>query len=299
MKHLSFITIILFTMMGLTSVGHAAKKDIIGYVVDSKGNLVHDNYGGCVETGSWAPKHAIPACGGKIADKDGDGVADSKDKCPKTPANVKVDKNGCALDSDKDGVADYKDKCADTPTGVKVTANGCPVDSDGDGVADHLDKCPGTPAGAPVNANGCAKDSDNDGIADYLDKCPGTAKGVKVDSKGCKLDKRIELRGVNFASGSAKLTADSSSVLDDMASTLKRYPNQKVEVAGHTDSSGARSYNVRLSQQRAESVRAYLVNKGVVAGNLSARGYGPDSPVADNKTRSGRASNRRVELKLK
>ena len=299
MKYLMLVPTILMMSLGMASMSQAAGKDIIGYTVDISGNLERDNYGGCIKTGSWAPKHAIPACDGSIADKDGDGVADAKDQCPDTPANVSVDGKGCALDSDGDGVADYLDKCAGTPAGVKVTASGCPIDSDGDGVADYLDKCAGTSAGVPVNADGCPKDSDGDGIADYLDKCPGTAQGVKVDSKGCKLDARIELRGVNFASGNAILTATSSSVLDDMASTLKRYPNQKVEIAGHTDSAGARSYNVRLSQQRAEAVRTYLISQGVEADNLAARGYGPDSPVADNKTRAGRASNRRVELRLK
>jgi len=298
MKYLSFVPYVLMMSLGLVSASHAG-KDIIGYAVDGSGKLVHDNYGQCVKTGSWAPKHAIPACGGAIADKDGDGVADDKDKCPGTPANVKVDGKGCPLDSDGDGVADYMDKCAGTPAGATVGANGCPADADGDGIADYLDKCPGTPAGAAVNADGCPKDTDGDGIADYLDKCPGTAKGVRVDNSGCKLQARIQLRGVNFGNNSAKLTGASSAVLNDMATTLNRYPDQKVEIAGHTDSRGARSYNMSLSQKRAAAVRSYLISKGVSAGNLTSKGYGPDSPIADNKTRAGRASNRRVEMRLK
>jgi len=297
MKRISYILSAMVMALGLASASHA--NDIIGYVVDISGELIHDNYGDCVRTGRWEPKYAIPACEGGIADKDGDGIADDKDQCPQTPAGVKVDSKGCALDSDADGIADYLDKCPATPSGVKVSSAGCPLDADGDGVADYLDKCPGTPAGAPVDAKGCAKDSDGDGIADYLDKCPGTAQGVKVDNQGCKLKARIELRGVNFASGSAKLTAASSSVLNEMAATLKRYPEQKVEVAGHTDNSGSRSFNVQLSQKRAEAVRLYLIGKGVAADKLTARGFGPDSPVADNKTRAGKASNRRVELRLK
>jgi len=268
-KTFSSIACILLLSLGLINSSQAGGKYIIGYVVDASGNIVHDNYGDCVRTNQWAPEHAIPACEGGIADADSDGVTDDKDKCPDTPANVKVDVKGCPLDSDRDGVADY------------------------------LDKCPGTPAGAPVNSDGCVKDSDGDGIADYLDKCPGTANGVKVDNKGCKLNTRIELKGVTFANASAKLTAESSAILDEMVSILKRYPNQKVEVAGHTDSSGSRSYNVGLSQQRAESVRSYLIEKGISSGNLTAHGYGPDKPVADNNTSAGRASNRRVELRLK
>ena len=89
------------------------------------------------------------------ADSDSDGVIDTLDKCPGTPAGVVVDNNGCPIDTDKDGVPDYLDKCPATPVGVAVDAKGCPIDSDNDGVADYLDKCPGTPAGVAVSANGC------------------------------------------------------------------------------------------------------------------------------------------------
>ncbi len=125
---------------------------------------------------------------GRDKDSDGDGVPDSKDACPNTPAGVKVDEFGCPLDSDGDGVPDYLDKCPDTPTGVKVDANGCPLDSDGDGVPDYLDKCSNTPAGVKVDASGCPLDSDGDGVPDFLDKCPNTPAGVKVDANGCPLD---------------------------------------------------------------------------------------------------------------
>jgi len=124
----------------------------------------------------------------KPADSDGDGVVDSDDRCPGTPAGVKVDVKGCPVDSDGDGVADYLDQCPGTPAGAKVDAKGCPVDTDGDGVADYLDKCPGTPAGVKVDANGCPVDTDGDGVADYLDKCPGTPAGAPVDETGCLKD---------------------------------------------------------------------------------------------------------------
>jgi len=121
-------------------------------------------------------------------DSDNDGVPDSRDKCPDTPAGVAVDKDGCPLDSDKDGVPDYLDKCPDTPMGVAVDKDGCPLDSDKDGVPDYLDKCPGTPIGVAVDKDGCPLDSDKDGVPDYLDKCPGTPIGVAVDKDGCPLD---------------------------------------------------------------------------------------------------------------
>ncbi|MDP4207326.1 MAG: thrombospondin type 3 repeat-containing protein [Bacteroidota bacterium] len=138
----------------------------------------------------WQLQHSLGVVFnfGKSKDSDGDGVSDKMDKCPNTPAGVKVDKNGCPFDSDGDGVPDYLDKCPNTPAGEKVDSNGCSMDSDGDGVPDSMDKCPNTPAGVKVDANGCPLDSDGDGVADYMDKCPNTPAGVKVDKNGCPLD---------------------------------------------------------------------------------------------------------------
>lgn len=108
-------------------------------------------------------------------DSDHDGVIDSNDRCPGTPAGVAVDIQGCPFDSDGDGVADYQDKCPDTSRQAKVDSKGCPVDSDGDGVYDYLDKCPDTTAGAPVDVVGCLKDTDRDGLTDWEElKLTGT-----------------------------------------------------------------------------------------------------------------------------
>ncbi|HYV85239.1 MAG TPA: OmpA family protein [Patescibacteria group bacterium] len=121
-------------------------------------------------------------------DADGDGVPDTRDKCPNTPHGAKVDDKGCPRDADGDGVADGIDKCPDTPKGLKVDADGCPKDSDRDGVFDGPDQCPDTPKGAKVDEKGCPKDSDRDGVADGLDECPETPQGVKVGGDGCPLD---------------------------------------------------------------------------------------------------------------
>jgi len=118
-------------------------------------------------------------------DEDGDGVPNSKDKCPGTPKGVAVYSDGCPVDSDGDGVPDYLDKCPNTPKGTVVNKDGCPADSDGDGVLDVNDRCPGTPRGVQVDASGCPVDSDGDGIPDYLDRCPNTPAGTKVDERGC------------------------------------------------------------------------------------------------------------------
>lgn len=207
------------------------------------------------------------------------------------------------LDSDGDGVIDSKDKCPATPAGRKVNADGCELDSDGDGVVDGDDKCPGTPAGRKVNAVGCELDSDGDGLVDGVDKCP-TVYAKTAD--GCPLPvaaepapaaaKKLVLEGVNFDHDKATLREDSYPILDQAAASLKEWGDVKVEVAGHTDSKGKDKYNLKLSQRRAEAVRSYLISKGIAADRLTAKGYGESKPVADNKTEAGRYKNRRVEL---
>lgn len=201
-------------------------------------------------------------------------------------------------DSDGDGVPDSMDKCPGTPRGARVDSNGCERDSDGDGVVDSKDRCPGTPAGTKVDARGCEMDSDKDGVADSKDKCPNTKAGVRVDVNGCEIKDVIKLPGVNFELNSARLTEGSIRVLDDAAATLKKHSDIKVEVAGHTDSTGDAGYNKQLSQKRAESVMRFLVTKGVDAGRLNAKGYGESMPIADNGNKEGRKMNRRVELRI-
>jgi len=200
-------------------------------------------------------------------------------------------------DSDHDGVPDSIDQCPNTPVGAKVDARGCEFDSDGDGVVDRLDQCPDTPKGTPVNAVGCPLDSDGDGVPDAQDLCPNTPKGDKVDVHGCTIKDEINLPRVHFATDSAVLTADSSAELDDAVATLKKYPELVVEVRGHTDDRGTKKHNQVLSQKRAESVETYLKDHGVT-NKLSAKGFGKEMPIADNKTEEGRAKNRRVTLKV-
>lgn len=265
---------------------------------------------------------------GKAKDTDGDGVSDKKDKCPGTPTGVKVDMNGCPIDTDGDGVADYQDKCPD----VKGLAalQGCP-DADGDGVADNDDKCPNTPAGVRVDASGCPLDADGDGVADYLDKCPNTPSGVKVDATGCPLDtdgdgvpdyqdrcpdragpasnkgcpemkaeaKKIlneATKYINFDFNKATLKASSYPKLQQMVQIMNDYPDYSLSIAGHTDSKGDDDYNLRLSYERAASARKYLLDKGIPADRIEARGYGETKPIASNATAAGQALNRRVDF---
>ena len=129
---------------------------------------------------------------GKWLDKDKDGISDSRDRCPDTPAGVKVDARGCAKDSDKDGVPDYLDKCQNTKKEARnhVDKHGCPLDTDGDGILDYADNCPDNAPEAKgyTDASGCPVDTDKDGVFDYRDKCKDTPQGIEVNEDGCPLD---------------------------------------------------------------------------------------------------------------
>jgi OOP family OmpA-OmpF porin len=235
----------------------------------------------------------------RIVDTDGDGVNDDLDKCPGTPAGTAVDSSGCPLpqDDDGDGVTNDIDKCPATPAGAKVDATGCELDSDGDGVVDGRDQCPNTPAGAKVDEKGCELDSDGDGVVDSQDKCPDTPKGDRVDAVGCSFKAEIKLPGVVFETNKAELLPESLPVLEGAISTLKRYPDLKIEVAGHTDTRGSDAYNLDLSARRAATVLKYLKDGGVTNA-LTSRGYGERQPVAGNNTDEGRQQNRRVVLRV-
>lgn len=205
------------------------------------------------------------------------------------------------VDADRDGVVDAADRCPGTQPGVRVNTFGCALDADGDKVADAQDSCPNTPAGVQVTVSGCPLDHDGDKVADYLDKCPNTLAGLTVDERGCVIETKAQtvvLQNVNFKTGKSELTAEAKQVLDQIAVGLSSQSSLKVEIAGHTDSVGAAAMNKKLSQSRADAVRAYLIGKGVAPAQLNSKGYGPDKPVADNKTPSGRAQNRRVEFRV-
>jgi len=200
-------------------------------------------------------------------------------------------------DSDRDGVPDDADRCPGTPQGVKVDRHGCPVDSDGDGVPDYLDKCPDTPRGIKVDENGCPPDSDGDGVPDYLDKCPETPRGEKVDRNGCPEKKPIISLNIIFDSGSADIRPGYDADVAKLADVMKKYPNAKVTVEGHTDSTGNPEKNMDLSRRRAGAVRDMLVEKyGIESSRVSVEGFGATRPVADNATPEGRQANRRIDI---
>ena len=151
------------------------------------------------------------------------------------------------------------------------------------------------------------RDSDDDGIPDILDNCP-SEKGPVIN-RGCPMSRRQKvamredridiLEKVHFTPGSARIRPRSFAMLDQVVSVLKTHPDVvRVQVEGHTDSTGSARTNTALAQARAESVVAYLVSHGIDPSRLAARGFGPSRPLATNVTRTGREANRRVEFRV-
>ena len=135
-------------------------------------------------------------------------------------------------------------------------------------------------------------DSDGDGVPDYLDKCPNTPMGASVDARGCWTYEAVVLFGFD----SAEIKSEAYPMLDEASDIMKKNPDLKVEIDGHTDSTGPAAYNMTLSERRAEAIKAHFVNRGVDSDQLTTKGFGSSNPAASNDTKEGRAKNRRVEL---
>ena len=229
-------------------------------------------------------------------DTDKDGIPDNKDACPEV-AGLK-EFNGCP-DTDGDGIADKDDACPEV-AGPKEF-NGCP-DTDGDGIPDKDDKCPDV--AGPAENGGCPwPDTDGDGVLDKDDLCPEVAG--PASNKGCPEPDENEQKQLNqyaktilFDTGKATIKFQSAEVLNQILNVLKKYPNSRFRIEGHTDSIGKRAKNMILSQNRADAVKVYLIQGGIDAGRLESQGFGPDRPIASNKNKKGRELNRRVEINL-
>lgn len=226
--------------------------------------------------------------------------------CLAMPLTAAVAGDTVWVDSKGEAVMSGRGECVQALLGVahescmpKKKEAPAPVvygDADNDGVTDDKDQCPGTPVGAKVDAKGCTMDSDGDGVVDGLDQCPNTVAGAKVNDKGCAV--KITISNLTFELNSAELSADSKTTLNGAANSLKGNKAIKgITVTGHTDSSGAASYNQMLSEKRAKAVGDYLASQGVSA-PITTAGKGEEAPIADNGTAMGRAKNRRVELDI-
>ena len=248
----------------------------------------------------WAEPTVVVVAPPVDKDTDGDGIFDSRDKCPTVPGVAKYE--GCPVpDTDKDGIFDDKDKCPEMAGYPEL--DGCPYpDRDKDGVTDNKDRCPDEP-GSTKN-DGCPiTDRDGDGVPDATDRCPD--EPGPADNGGCPkvkediIAKTTEIaKSIYFDLNSAKLQKRSYAPLDELVQILKDNPSYKLAIESHTDNSGTNAYNQKLSDNRSATVMNYLVRKGIDASRLTAAGFGEEKPISTNDTKEGRSLNRRSELKL-
>jgi len=245
-------------------------------------------------------------------DRDGDGIADTFDQCPdqRETYNGFEDLDGCPddPDSDGDGIPDSRDACPLQPEDKDgyLDDDGCPdLDNDLDGIPDAKDKCPNEPEDPDgfQDADGCPDpDNDGDAILDVDDQCPntpGAPGGARPGCPGLVVVTAKEIRitqQIQFDFNKATIKPVSFPILDAVNDVLVANPKITIEVQGHTDNVGQATYNQKLSQQRADSVKAYLVKKGIADGRLVSKGYGMSQPLLPNTTEANRALNRRVQF---
>ena len=224
---------------------------------DTDGDGVYDKEDACIDVVGLKEFNGCP-------DADGDGVKDSDDACPNVAGLAAM--NGCP-DADGDGIADKDDMCPNSK-GIKAN-NGCP-DSDGDGVVDKDDKC-ASQAGPAANAGCPWPDTDGDGVLDKDDKCPSVA-GVASENGCPEIISNEAKMGVNsfaeailFNTDKATFKPGVTKELDGMIAIMNEFPLSEFAIKGHTDNTGSVSGNLKLSDKRANAVKAYLVKNGIDA----------------------------------
>ena len=246
-------------------------------------------------------------------DRDGDGYPDPEDECPDDPEDFDAveDQDGCPedQDTDGDGLPDTRDQCVLEPEDADgyLDTDGCPeADNDLDGILDESDRCANDPEDIDgyQDDDGCPdRDNDADSMTDVTDQCPNEP-GPREENGCPRVYQDVEVtrtairitQKIHFEFNRAVIRSESFQILNTVAQVMNDYPDVNIEVQGHTDSRGRDAYNERLSQQRADAVRQYLVEHGIAAARLTSRGYGEARPIESNRTSSGRAANRRVEF---
>ncbi|PKR79868.1 hypothetical protein CW751_13010 [Brumimicrobium salinarum] len=258
---------------------------------DTDGDGIPDKDDECPEEAGIAEFNGCP-------DTDGDGIPDFEDACPDVPGPVEL--NGCP-DTDGDGVLDFLDECPETP-GPEEN-NGCPwPDTDGDGILDKDDDCPNL--AGPKENNGCPyTDTDGDGVPDKDDECPETPG--PVENNGCpEIEEEVQeilktaFDNLEFETARAKIKEESVTSLNELAEVLIKKEGWSLQISGHTDNVGNAQSNLILSKKRAESVRDFMIERGISEDRLFVLYFGQTQPIESNDTKAGRQANRRVEMTI-
>jgi outer membrane protein OmpA-like peptidoglycan-associated protein len=254
-------------------------------------------------------------------DNDNDGILDVDDRCPNEPEDRDGDhdEDGCPEgndgDRDGDGILDSRDKCPDVPEDRDgfQDQDGCPdPDNDMDGIPDKKDQCPNDAEDKDgfEDEDGCPDpDNDKDGIPDVKDKCPNepeTFNGFE-DEDGCPDKGSVIIQGndililqkIKFKTASAEILPESNAILDAVSTTLIHHPEfLLIEIAGHADERAPDDYNLRLTQDRVNSVVAAVISRGVEKARVRSKGYGEYCPEDPAHNDAAWETNRRVEFKI-
>ncbi len=241
------------------------------------------------------------------ADTDGDGLSDGDEVLKYNTDPLKFDTDGDGL-SDGDEVLKYHtdplkidtdgDGLSDGDEVLKYHTDPLKVDTDGDGLSDGDEVL-------KYHTDPLKKDTDGGGVDDGAEVARGSNPldpsddmnwPPKKEELKVEVGKAIVLEGIVFATGKADITPESESRLEKAYNTLEQNPDIMVEIRGYTDNVGKKAVNMKLSQARADAVKAWLVKKGIAADRITAKGFGPENPIADNKTAEGRQKNRRIEF---
>lgn len=249
------------------------------YITDSYGNIVMDSYGACTRSINWTAETAITSCEKTdvVANTTTETTAEATVEAVTTAAvatNNDIKDNGLrgyVIDTDGDVVRDSWGACVRTIEWTEET---------------EIARCEGKEVVVVVE----------EVVVVPIVVAPAVVAPV-AKPKPVEIPTIAHFRGF-FDTNSAQLKHSAHNELDLYAEFMKANPNTKINITGHTDSTGEASYNQQLSEKRANAAKAYLVDKGITANRMETHGAGETQPIADNKTREGRAHNRRVEVEL-
>ena len=291
MKKITIATVLLaaFSAMGGGQASLASTLNE-GYITDSAGNIIKDGNGECARNAYWTPAMANPACK----------TVAPPPSSPKVSIMKKIPQNdGYLLNSVGNIVNDSNGECARNAYWTLATANpACKT----------VAPPPSSPKVSimkkdPLN-DGYLVDAEGKITRDAEGKCVHTAYWTPsmpacdaASANATHASTVVRLEGTNFATNSAKLLKTADGKLNEVVNAAKQHSEVKLYVSGYTDNRGKKAHNQKLSENRAAAVKAWLVKHGIAAGRIDATGYADTQPIADNKTKAGRAANRRVEVR--
>jgi len=205
------------------------------------------------------------------------------------------------LDQDRDGVVNSLDLCPNTPAEARYSVDeyGCPVDSDADGLPDYLDLCPLVYAVLTSDSSGCPPDQDGDMVPDSIDICPDSPRGYAVNKDGCPYLDSIFIKQIlhpQYSQSGQALDFRITMTLDSIAAKMLVFPQVKMVIQGYSDNSLNREASLLQTAREAEKIKSYFIGRGISGARLETIGRGATEFVDTNTSQHGRENNHRIEI---